>query len=181
MPRPGADKATLLHTFAANKVADGELPPIVVGYLEARNAATPDDSARLVLEYGLPHKCVCRTERLGKPVVLEALLVSMPFTALIRNLGSATRAGVVARSLRAPRPFLVTCGPFAPPSLARAPNGHLIALSAYLAGHGVRGAGSWTPVQEQVVDALDAAFYDVLSYVTPTNRRLLERSTFPAR
>ena len=47
-----------------------------------------------------------------------------------------------------------------------------LALCTYAAGHGVRGTGSWTPAQ-QVVDALDAAFYDALSNVTPTNRRLL--------
>ena len=170
-PRPGADKAALL-AFTADKVADGELPPIVVGYLEARNAATPDDSARLVLEYGLPRECV-RTEHLGKPVVLEALLVSMPLTALIRNLGSLTRAGVVAPFAGSTKTVL---GHLSDPSRLRRSRVHpmaiFLALSTYSAGHGVRGAGSWTPVQ-QVVDALDAAFYDVLSYVTPTNRRLL--------
>lgn len=170
-PRPGADKAALL-AFAANKVADGELPPIVVGYLEARNAASPEDSARLVLEYGLPRECV-RTEHLGEPVVLEALLESMPLTALIRNLGNLTRAGVVTPFAASTKTVL---GHLSDSDRLRRSRVHpmaiFLALCTYSAGHGVRGTGSWTPVQ-QVVDALDAAFYAALSNVTPTNRRLL--------
>lgn len=170
-PRPKRDTAALL-AFAANKWAEGELPPIVVGYLEARDAATPEDSARLVLEYGLPRECV-RTEHLGEPVVLEALLKSMPLTALIRNLGNLTRAGVVTPFAENTKTVL---GHLSDSERLRRSRVHpmaiFLALCTYSAGHGVRGTGSWTPVQ-QVVDALDAAFYATLSNVAPTNRRLL--------
>lgn len=170
-PRPSSDLADLL-AFAANKPVASELPSIVVGYQKACEAATPEESARLVAEYGLPRECV-RTEHLGEPVVLAALLKSMPLTALIRNLGNLTRAGVVA-------PFsdgtTAVLGHLSDSERMRRSRVHpmaiFLALMTYSSGHGVRGSGTWTPVQ-QVVDALDAAFYAALANVVPTNRRLL--------
>ena len=48
----------------------------------------------------------------------------------------------------------------------------LAALRTYVAGHGVRGRNTWTPVTA-IVDALDAAFYTAFENVEPTGKRLL--------
>jgi 60 kDa SS-A/Ro ribonucleoprotein len=48
----------------------------------------------------------------------------------------------------------------------------LMALRTYASGRGLRGRNTWTPVQ-QVVDALDAAFYTAFDNVQPTGQRLL--------
>jgi len=170
-PRPSGETAALM-AFAANKPAAAELPPIVVGYLAARDAKTAEDSARLVAEYGLPRECV-RTEHLGEPVVLVALLESMPLTALIRNLGNLTAAGVVAPFSAGTETVLAHLSDAERLRRSRVhPMALFLALRTYASGHGVRGSGTWTPVQ-QVVDALDAAFYAALVNVAPTNLRLL--------
>ena len=48
----------------------------------------------------------------------------------------------------------------------------LSALLTYATGRGVRGSGGWVPVQ-QIIDALDSAFYLAFEAVVPTNKRTL--------
>lgn len=103
-------------------------------------------------------------------------LESLPLTALIRNLGNLTRAGVVTPFAESTKTVLGHLSDSERLCRSRVhPMTIFLALCTYSAGHGVRGAGNWTPVQQVVdaLDALDAAFYDALSNVTPTNRRLL--------
>jgi 60 kDa SS-A/Ro ribonucleoprotein len=169
-PQPSEASGSLL-AFAANKPTDAALPRIVEGYLRAKDAATPAESASLVVEYKLPRECV-RTEHLGTPEVLAALLASMPMTAMIRNLGNLTSAGVVAPFSDGTSKVIAELGDRDRLRRSRVhPMALFLALVTYASGHGHRGGGTWTPVQ-QVVDALDAAFYTTLDNVEPTNRRL---------
>ena len=107
------------------------------------------------------------------PDVWEALLEDMPMTALVRNLATMTRAGVLepgsagtatrrgpARRRRPPAPG--ACAP------DRDPGG----AATYAAGHGARGRHTWNPVA-RVVDALDAAFYATFANVEPSGTRML--------
>lgn len=140
-PRPTAETADLL-AFAANKSTGGPLPSIVEGYLKACHAGTPEDSARLVAEYGLPRECV-RTEHLGEPVVLSALLDSMPVTALIRNLGNLTRAGVVSPLSDGGRAVVERLSDVDGLGRSRVhPMAIFLALRTYASGP--RGAGCWS-------------------------------------
>jgi 60 kDa SS-A/Ro ribonucleoprotein len=169
-PQPSATSGPLL-AFAADKPTGVALPRIVEGYLRAKDAPTPEESAALVLEYGLPRECV-RTEHLGTPEVLAALLASMPMTAMIRNLGNLTSAGVVAPFSEGANKVVTELGDRDRIRRSRVhPMALFLALVTYASGRGLRGAGVWTPVQ-QVVDALDAAFYSALDNVEPTNLRL---------
>src|SRR5205809_7187276 len=61
----------------------------------AQEAATPKEAAALVREYRLPREAL-QPEHLTSPEVWEALLDEMPMTALIRNLATTTRVGVLA-------------------------------------------------------------------------------------
>ncbi len=126
----------------------------------------------LISEYRLPRE-VLPTELLQQARVWEALLEQMPMTAMIRNLATLTRMGVltpmsawtktVAERLH-DRDWLCK---------ARIhPVQVLAALKTYAGGCGVRGQRTWTPVR-QVVDALDAAFYLCFDNVQPTGMRIL--------
>lgn len=170
-PKPSAATTDLL-AFAANKPTDAVLPAIVEGYERARVAVSPEVSAQLIAEYGLPRECI-RTEHLGEPEVLSALLDAMPLTAMIRSLGTLSAAGVVS-------PFSEGTGKVTA-ELTNAerlkksrvhPMALFLALTTYASGHGVKGRGTWTPVQ-QVVDALSDAFYGSLTNVVPSGKRLL--------
>jgi 60 kDa SS-A/Ro ribonucleoprotein len=136
----------------------------------AKRAATADEIARVIREYRLPREAV-PTQWLNTPQVWEALLANLPMTALIRNLATLTRVGLVAPGSEATRRVVAQLGDQERLRAARVhPIAVLAALTTYAQGKGVRGQHTWTPVP-QVVDALDAAFYATFRNVEPTGKR----------
>jgi 60 kDa SS-A/Ro ribonucleoprotein len=83
----------LFEWIARGGSTDG-LPRIVEGFALAQTAETPARAAELVCEYGLPREAL-QSEHLTSPEVWEALLEDMPMTALVRNLATMTRVGVL--------------------------------------------------------------------------------------
>jgi 60 kDa SS-A/Ro ribonucleoprotein len=78
------------------------LPRIVEGFARAQASASPAETAALVRDYALPREALL-PEHLTAPAVWEALLDDMPMTALIRNLATMTRVGLVAPGADATR------------------------------------------------------------------------------
>ena len=149
----------------------GGLPRIIEGFVRVQAAGTDTEAAALVREYGLPREAV-PTERLSRPV-WEALLEDMPMTAMIRNLATMTRVGLLEPRSVAAKAVVEQLGDAERLRKARVhPIAVLAALRTYASGRGARGRGHWTPVRE-VVDALDAAFYASFGNVEPTGKRLL--------
>ena len=121
---------------------------------------------------GLPREAL-RSEHLTEASVWAALLEDMPMTALVRNLATMTRVGVLAPGSNGTARAVAQLGDRERIRKARVhPIALLAALRTYAAGRGVRGKHSWTPVRE-IVDALDAAFYTAFENVEPTGKRLL--------
>ena len=87
------EHARLFEWIARGGDADG-LPRIVEGFVLAEEAENAARSAELVREYGLPREAL-KSEHLSSPEVWEALLEDMPMTALVRNLATMTRVGVL--------------------------------------------------------------------------------------
>jgi 60 kDa SS-A/Ro ribonucleoprotein len=165
------EHARLFEWIVRGGSSDG-LPRIVEGFARAQAADKPRETAELVREYRLPREAV-KTEHLASPVVWEALLDEMPMTALIRNLATMTRIGLLDSGSTATAEVVARLGDA--DRIRRAPVhpiAVLAALRTYSAGQGVRGRNTWRPVRE-VVDALDAAFYTAFGNVTPTGTRLL--------
>jgi 60 kDa SS-A/Ro ribonucleoprotein len=148
------------------------LPRIVEGFVRAQAAERASETASFVREYGLPREAV-KSEHLTSAEVWEALLADMPMTALIRNLATMTRAGVLAPRSAGSATVVERLGDRDRLRRARVhPIAVLAALRTYSSGRGARGRGSWSPVRE-VVDALDAAFYAAFVNVEPAGTRLL--------
>jgi 60 kDa SS-A/Ro ribonucleoprotein len=130
------------------------------------------DKVSLIKEFNLPRE-VLPTEWLTEPEVWEALLENMPMTAMIRNLATMTRIGVL-------KPMggsttRVADRLYDREKLKKArihPIQVLAALRTYSSGTGARGGHSWTPVQA-ITDALDKAFYLSFDAVEPTNKRII--------
>ncbi|MBL0212489.1 MAG: TROVE domain-containing protein [Myxococcales bacterium] len=183
------DLLRLAHPRAASPSHDrlfawavkGELPAgaesdpacqLIVAMTELKSAGDVHAVATLVRERRIPRECV-PTEWLTRAEVWEALLEAMPMTAMIRNLATMTRAGLlVAGSSAAAR---VAAQLRDPQRLAKArvhPISVLSALMTYKSGRGVRGSGTWEPVAS-VVDALDAAFYASFGAIEPAGKRML--------
>ncbi len=148
------------------------LPWIVEGFALVQEATAPARVAELVREYGLPREAL-PSESLTSPEVWAALLEDMPMTALVRNLATMTRVGVLTPGSAGTAKAVAQLGDRDRIRKARVhPIALLAALRTYAAGRGVRGRGTWTPVA-QIVDALDAAFYTAFENVEPAGKRFL--------
>ena len=152
--------------------AEGEALKQVKGFEQLQNATSPAEAAKLIADYRLPWETV-PTELRSSPEVWAALLEEMPLTAMIRNLATMTRVGLVAPMSDASRKVVGEFGDRERIKRARVhPMSILAALKTYEQGHGERGKHSWTPVQ-QVVDALNDAFYHAFDNVEATGKRWL--------
>lgn len=160
-------------------IVKGEVPPEsapaeALGRVWAMDRAKSiDDEAdalRLIADYELPREAL-PTEWLIRPAVWEALLQRMPYTAMLRNLATMTRVGLLTEGSEVA--LLVAERLVDAERLRKArvhPIAVLAALRTYASGQGARGKGKWSPVAH-VVDALDAAFYAAFGNVVPTGKR----------
>jgi 60 kDa SS-A/Ro ribonucleoprotein len=166
-----SEHARLFEWIVRGGDIDG-LPRVVEGFVRAQAAETPRQAAALVREYRLPREAV-PSEHLASPDVWEALLEEMPTTALIRNLATMTRVGVLAPGSAGEATVVAQLGDRERIRRARVhPIALLAALRTYAAGRGTRGRSQWNPVRA-IVDALDAAFYTAFDNVEATGKRLL--------
>lgn len=127
---------------------------------------------KLIREYSLPREAV-PTKFLTEAKVWDALLEKMGLTAMIRNLATMTRVGLLAPLSVATK--TVTDRLSSQDALRKArvhPMSVLIALKTYASGHGQRGQNTWRP-NEKVCDALDSAFYLAFKAIEPAGKRFV--------
>ena len=144
---------------------------LILAYEDAKTAG-PNDLAKLIEVRKMTWEMV-PSEMLDKEIVWRALANEMPMTALLRNLATLTRVGVIA-----PMDSASVCerlrgigNPKVEDYARIHPISVLTALLTYRAGRGVRGQHTWIPVP-QVVDALDTAFDRSFGQAPQTNKRL---------
>jgi 60 kDa SS-A/Ro ribonucleoprotein len=124
----------------------------------AKRAETPAEIVRLIGAYNLPREAV-PTSFLASREVWEALLHRMPMEAMVRNLATMTRVGLLAPRSAAARTVAERLGNQQAITRSRLhPIKLLAALMTYERGAGVRGSGTWKPVTS-IIDALNDAFY----------------------
>jgi 60 kDa SS-A/Ro ribonucleoprotein len=143
---------------------------LIWAFERAQRATDAAAIIRLIREERLPREAV-PTAWLTDASVWEVLLDEMPMTALLRNLATMTRVGLLTPDSLA---TAWVTGRLADAARLRAARVHpiavLAALMTYQGGRGVRGSTIWTPVTG-IVDALDGAFYAAFGNVEPTNKR----------
>jgi 60 kDa SS-A/Ro ribonucleoprotein len=165
------EHARLFEWLVRGGETDG-LPRLVEGFARVQGASTHNEAAALVREYRLPREAL-QPEHLTSAAVWAALLEDMPMGAMVRNLATMTRVGVVSPGSAGSAQVVAQLGDGERLRAARVhPVALLAALRTYQAGHGVRGRHTWNPVRE-VVDGLDAAFYTAFGNVEPANKRTL--------
>jgi 60 kDa SS-A/Ro ribonucleoprotein len=185
------DLLRLAHPRTQDEQRNAVLGWIVRGWPEVGEAPHPDpvlrqlwaferlqraesagDAARLITEHDLPREAV-PTQHLASPEVWAALLERMPLEALVRNLATMTRVGLLAPLSEAAGTVAARLRHGGAIKRARLhPVKVLAALMTYAAGQGQRGKGSWTPVPA-VVDALNDAFELAFGAVEPAGTRHL--------
>ena len=139
---------------------------------QAKQATSVGDIQALIEAHGLPWEAI-PAEWHGHAAVWRTLLPTLPLGALLRNLGRLT-ANEVLRPMGDEVAFVVEklTNPLLLQKARIHPIGVLAALMTYKNGRGLRGKLTWTPVR-QIVDALDAAFYQTFQAVQPTGKRHL--------
>ncbi len=167
--------ASAAHGDVYKWVASGEL----VGEnsrIEAFEALKRSDDlaevARLIEAHRLPRETV-PSRWLNEPEIWRVLLQKMPLMAMLRNLATMTRLGLL--TVNSPETALVIGRLSNGEALRRArvhPMSILLALNTYRSGRGFRGQGSWVPVP-RIVDALDEAFHLAFAAVEPFGKRVL--------
>jgi 60 kDa SS-A/Ro ribonucleoprotein len=170
-PRKGARKAGVYQPNA-NRPEDVQAWR-KMGAVRSMSAGMPIAAAvALITEYRLPREVV-PTELLQKPEVWEALLPHMGLTAMIRSLAKLTEVGVL---FTLGGPLRHVCEQITDQDRLFKERVHpmalLIALKTYAQGKGERGKLTWTPIQD-VIDALDAAFYLAFGAVKPAGTKHL--------
>jgi 60 kDa SS-A/Ro ribonucleoprotein len=178
VPRDEVQRTLFARTVQRGSLAEMDTDSPALALVRAADAlhadpgVSPARAAAMVREARLTREML-PTPLLKHPEVWEALLEEMPFTALVRNLATLTRVGVLAPGSDAAE--MVAARLADGDALRRArvhPVQVLSALRTYARGRGVRGRGAWTPVA-RVVDALDAAFYLAFGAVEPAGRRVM--------
>ena len=164
----GDRRSAKVRSWKASEITQ----PLIVGFLEAQKASSAKKTAALVKEYNLPREAL-KTEHLNDPLVWEAMLDNgMPMTALIRNLATMTRIGVLDSSEWLEKVTDALGNEEAIRNARVHPMTLLIGLRTYASGRGLRGSNTWDPIPD-ITDALDAGFYLAFDNVEPTGKRYL--------
>lgn len=140
-----------------------------ISQLKDKSAA---QSADIIHRYSLPREVV-PTEFLNEAAIWNALLVDMPITAIIRNLGKMSSIGFLGIGSDVAKHITKTLRNADVLKKARIhPLSILMAQKTYASGKGIKGSLSWTAVPS-VIDALDDAFYAAFKNVKPTGKRIM--------
>ncbi len=163
------------HNVIFKWIVDGELKGSnarIEAFEKLKATTDAKEAAKLIREFKLTRECV-PTELLTDAAVWEALLESMPMTAMIRNLANMTRCGLLSIGSDAAKSVVERLSSEQALKRARVhPLAILLAQATYARGQGFRGQHSWTPVPK-IVDALDEAFYKAFANAEPTGKRFL--------
>src|SRR3984885_8417762 len=174
-PRAASPSHDRLFAWAVKgelTAADDPALALIVAMEQLRKLDDVGAAATLIRDAKLPRECV-PTELLKHPEVWDALLQAMPMTAMIRNLATMTRVGLLAEMSNATDHVVAHLRD--PQRIIKArvhPIAVLAALMTYKSGRGVRSQGTWQPIAK-IVDALDAAFYASFGAVESAGKRML--------
>lgn len=163
---------TPLLQWAAKKPTEVEaLPQIVRDFIATSNP----DADKVALAKVLPREAL-PTEWLNDAKVWEALLMGgkgMPLFAMIRNLATMTRIGLLKPGSDATKYVVGRLSDQDGIKHSRVhPAAILVALATYRSGKSERGSSTWIPTPE-IYAALDAAFYLAFGNVVPSGKRTL--------
>lgn len=166
------ENAAIFDWIAHGDFNPGEVPDMIFAFDEAQKSESPEHTAKLVREYNLPREALV-TEHLNSKEVWAAMLEKgMPMTALLRNLATMTRNGIL--DSREHRTLVLDAfdNQEAITKSRLHPMAILIGMTTYAQGRGERGQNTWNPIVS-IIDALDGAFYKAFGNVQPTGKRLL--------
>lgn len=173
-PKPVSEEQQSLFKYLVGKDVEESKLPELVRVFEATNSdeCSVNEVVSLIKKYNLPREMISTT-KLNEPAVWEALLESMPVTALVRNLGKMASIGLLDPFSQSTNKVVSYLEDVEYLQKGRMhPFNMLVALSVYKYGRGVKGSLTWSP-NSKIVDALDAAFYSCFKNIEPSNKNTM--------
>jgi 60 kDa SS-A/Ro ribonucleoprotein len=171
-PQPSSPAYDALYRYATSGQTAEGLPEVIAAFEQAKRAVTAPEILRLIAAHELPRECI-PTGWLTDPRVWEALLEKMPLGAMVRNLATMTRVGLLLPMSAATEKVVAR---LADAKRLREARIHPIAILAahktYESGRGARGQHTWKPVGA-ILDALDEAFYKTFDLALASGKRTL--------
>ncbi len=170
-----------IYDFASGRESEWRGPEIIDGFKAAQAAKTEKELVAILTEYpSLPHEAL-PTELKNKPAVVSQLLENgVPMGALVRNLATYTRAGVLDPGSEGEKIVLAQLANQEQITKSRIhPINVLSALMVYSNGTrfpgerayawDYQGKGVENP-NPRIIDALDEVFYLAFDNVEPTGK-----------
>jgi 60 kDa SS-A/Ro ribonucleoprotein len=149
------------------------MPQLVIDFEHLKNASSAKEVVRLIEGNRDVSWELVPTQFLKDKDVLMALLPSMGLTALVRQLGKLSAAGVIAPLSAGSKLVLEKLSDVEALKAARVhPITLLQAFKTYSQGRGDKGSLVWTP-EQRVLSALDDAFYASFANVEDTGAGIL--------
>lgn len=179
-PKPDSDKRNAVYQYivkGATALDNAEnlslTPGIILAAEYVKGATDRAEVIRYITDNKLPWEAVPNqflgADNTENAAVWEALLEHMPPGAMLRQLPTLTRVGLLTNGSAATKK--IEAALTSHESLRRArlhPLAIVSALRTYQGGHSLKGSSTWTPVRK-IVDTLDTAFYEAFAFVEPTN------------
>jgi len=173
-PKPVTPEQDSIFKYIIKQEITESTPKFIeVAHNCLKNKYKESEVIDFIKEYDLPRE-VIPTEMLKGKNIWKALLVKMPYIALVRNLGNLTKLEVLKSPLQAEVKDVIAriTNEEMINKLNINPMFLLVAHATYESGCGFKGSGNWTPVK-QILDALEKAYYLSFKYVKPTNKNFL--------
>ncbi len=171
-PKPIDNTYNAIYRYITKKEVSESTPELIKIFEKAKSITNNKEKVKLINNFSLTREMI-PTEWLREACVWEALLENMPMTAMIRNLATMTKVGLLVPMNNATNKVINALTNIETLQKARIhPLALLSALNVYQAGYGVKGQGQWVPVM-QIVDALNDAFYKAFNFVESSNKRIM--------
>lgn len=185
-PTPQTDDYQAVLAFATNKMPKAvttkvlvanyhyEIPKILQGFLQVQEHGenlNGKQAVDLISEYDLPWEALPDHVK-NDPTVWSALLPKMGAIALLRQLPTLTRVGVLRPGTKSAALVVskLTDQEFLTKGRVH-PFNILMAQKVYASGKSMAGSSTWSPVLD-IIDALDQAFYLAFGAVQPSGVRV---------
>lgn len=170
---PRTLEESALYHWAVNGTWNSELkmPMVIEGFEKSKTVESVEQLVDYIKQYNLTWEAV-PNQYLKDKSVWEALLAKMPPTAMIRNLGNMSSAGVFDSNTNSDI-VIQTLNDVSKLKKAKVhPMQMAVASIVYSSGRGDLGNNSWQ-VNPRIVDALDDAFMASMKAVEPTGLKML--------
>jgi 60 kDa SS-A/Ro ribonucleoprotein len=172
-PENNADSALYAWAVKGEWTSDMPKPRVIEGFEKVQAATTVKEVVSCINDYRLTWEAL-PTQFLKEKSVWEALLPHMLPTALIRNLGNMSSAGVFDTgefdNIATAVSTLTSAEKLQKGKVH--PLQAVIAQLVYRRGCGDKGSNIWK-VNEKIVDGLNDAFYASMKTITPTGKKIL--------